>query len=726
MDHAQHPKCHHDISHQKEETLTGIYVCPMHPDIRQKGPGSCPICGMALEPELPPIDSQENPEFTDFKKRFVVGIVFATPIILLEMGGHFIDLSSLITEKTSIYLQLILSIPVVLWSGAPFFIKAYEAFHHKNLNMFSLISMGTGVAFIYSIIAALFPNIFPDPLKSSDGTIPVYFEATSVIIILVLLGQILELTAREKTGGAIKALLGLTPKNARIVTETGDQDILIDAIKVGDFLRIRPGEKIPIDGSIQEGETHIDESMITGEPIPVAKTIGDFVIGGTINANGSIVIKTEKVGSDTMLASIIKMVADAQRSRAPIQRLADTVSAWFVPTVIFVALFAFILWIMIAKTQGFSYGLIAAVSVLIIACPCALGLATPMSIMVGIGKGARNGILIKDAASLETLETIDTIILDKTGTLTEGKPKVSHVYAHDSQISETDLLQIAASLERHSEHPLAQALTDTAKDKDIKLLDLEEFNAIIGKGVTGKIKNQTLLFGNKALMDSFKISIDPLLKKADDIRKTGATVMFLANEENILGFVAVSDPIKESTIPALKELRKMKLRIIMLTGDNSVTAKSVADQLGIHQYRADVLPNDKAQIVQDYKDKGLRVAMVGDGINDAPALSTADVGIAMGSGSDIAMESAGVTLVKGDLRKCVSALKLSRATMGNIRQNLFLAFIYNVIGIPIAAGLLYPFFGILLSPIFAAAAMSLSSVSVIGNALLLNLKRIDL
>ena len=728
-DNKQHTKCHHHTG-SKDVALsvstTGIYICPMHPEVRQEGLGECPICGMALEPDLVSAETQENPELIDFKKRFFIGLIFVIPIVLLEMGSHLIDISFLITDKNNIYLQFILAIPVVLWSGAPFFIKAYKALHHKSLNMFSLISMGTGVAFIYSVIATLIPNIFPNSLKNLDGTVPVYFEAASVIIILVLLGQILELKARERTGGAIKALLGLSPKSAKIITENGDQDILIENIKVGDLLRIRPGEKIPIDGTVQEGSTHIDESMITGEPIPVAKIIGDFVIGGTINASGSIVIKAEKVGSDTMLANIIKMVADAQRSRAPIQRLADIISGWFVPVVILIAILAFVLWMMFSGSQGFSYGLIAAVSVLIIACPCALGLATPMSIMVGVGKGARCGILIKDAESLEILEKIDTIILDKTGTLTEGKPKLSHLYVHDSNISENDLLQMAASLERHSEHPLAPAIIGAAKDKNINLLEIKEFKAITGMGVTGRIKNQKISLGNKSLMDSLQIPVDSLLKKADEIRSSGATVMFLSDEDKALGFIAVNDPIKESTLPAIKKLNKMNMQIVMLTGDNNVTAKSVADKLGINDYRADVLPNDKARIVQEYKNKGCMVAMVGDGINDAPALSSAHVGIAMGSGTDVAMESAGVTLVKGDLLKCVSAIELSRATMSNIRQNLFLAFVYNALGVPIAAGALYPFLGILLSPIFAAAAMSLSSVSVICNALRLNLKRVDL
>lgn len=729
-DNKQHTKCHHHTASKKNSTLpvtmTGIYTCPMHPEVRQEGEGECPICGMALEPELASAETQENPELIDFKKRFFIGLIFAIPIVLLEMGSHLVDISSFISDKNNIYVQFILATPVVLWSGAPFFIKAYKALHHKSLNMFSLISMGTGVAFIYSVIATLIPNIFPSTLKNLDGTVPVYFEAASVIIILVLLGQILELKARERTGGAIKALLGLSPKSAKIITENGDQDILIENIKVGDYLRIRPGEKIPIDGTVQEGSTHIDESMITGEPIPIAKNIGDFVIGGTINASGSIVIKAEKIGSDTMLANIIKMVADAQRSRAPIQRLADIISGWFVPVVILIAILAFVLWMLFSDSQGFSYGLIAAVSVLIIACPCALGLATPMSIMVGVGKGARGGILIKDAESLEILEKIDTIILDKTGTLTEGKPKLSHLYVHNSNISENDLLQMAASLERHSEHPLALAIIGAAKDKNINLLEIKEFKAITGMGVTGRIKNQKISLGNKSLMDSLQIPVDSLLKKADEIRATGATVMFLSDEDKALGFIAVNDPIKESTLPAIKKLNKMNMQIVMFTGDNNVTAKSVADKLGINDYRADVLPNDKARIVQEYKNKGCKVAMVGDGINDAPALSSAHVGIAMGSGTDVAMESAGVTLVKGDLLKCVSAIELSRATMSNIRQNLFLAFVYNALGVPIAAGALYPFLGILLSPIFAAAAMSLSSVSVIGNALRLNLKRIDL
>jgi Cu+-exporting ATPase len=728
-DNKQHTKCHHHTGSKDvalSASTTGIYTCPMHPEVRQEGEGECPICGMALEPELASAETQENPELIDFKKRFFIGLIFAIPIVLLEMGTHFVDISSLITDKNNIYLQFILAIPVVLWAGAPFFIKAYKALHHKSLNMFSLISMGTGVAFIYSVIATLLPNIFPNSLKNLDGTVPVYFEAASVIIILVLLGQILELKARERTGGAIKALLGLSPKSAKIITENGDQDILIENIKVGNLLRIHPGEKIPIDGTVKEGSAYIDESMITGEPVPVAKTISDFVIGGTINASGSIVIKAEKVGSDTMLANIIKMVADAQRSRAPIQRLADIISGWFVPVVILIAILAFVLWMIFADSQGFSYGLIAAVSVLIIACPCALGLATPMSIMVGVGKGARGGILIKDAESLEILEKIDMIILDKTGTLTEGKPKLSHLYVYDSMIPENDLLQMAASLERHSEHPLALAIIGAAKDKNINLLEIKEFKAITGMGVTGKIQNKKISLGNKSLMDSLQVSVDSLLKKADEIRATGATVMFLSDEDKALGFIAVNDPIKESTLPAIKKLNKMNMQIVMLTGDNNITAKSVADKLGMNDYRADVLPNDKARIVQEYKNKGYKVAMVGDGINDAPALSSAHVGIAMGSGTDVAMESAGVTLVKGDLLKCVSAIELSRATMSNIRQNLFLAFIYNALGVPIAAGALYPFLGILLSPIFAAAAMSLSSVSVIGNALRLNLKRVDL
>ncbi len=696
----------------------------MHPKIRKEGSGECPICGMALEPEVAINENQENLELVDFKKRFWVGLVFVMPIVLLEMGSHFVDVSFLISSKNNFYFQFILAIPVVLWSGKPFFIRAYKSLLQKSLNMFSLISMGTGVAFIYSVAAILIPATFPSSFQDSDGNVPVYFEAASVIIILVLLGQILELKARERTGGAIKALLGLAPRNAKIITKYGTKDILIEKIKVGDNLRIHPGEKIPIDGIVIEGRTHIDESMITGEPIPVLKVVDDFVIGGTINANGSIIIKAAKVGSDTMLASIIKMVAQAQRSRAPIQRLADVISRWFVPIVLFVAILAFISWIIFEPQQGFSYGLISAVSVLIIACPCALGLATPMSIMVGVGKGAKNGILIKDAESLEILEKVNTIIIDKTGTLTEGKPKLSKLYIHDSSRSEDDLLQLAASLEQNSEHPLAHAITSAAKEKNIDFLKVKEFKSITGKGVTGKINEQKISFGNKALMDSLKLSAD-LLQAADEIRATGATVMFLADEKMVLGFIAVGDPIKESTLLAIEQLQKMNIQIVMLTGDNNITAKSVAGKLGIQHFRSDVLPEDKAKIVKKYKDEGYIVAMAGDGINDAPALSSAHVGIAMGSGTDVAIESAGVTLVKGDLDRIVSAINLSHAVMSNIRQNLFLAFVYNASGVPIAAGILYPFFGILLSPIFAAAAMSLSCLSVISNALRLNKNQVN-
>ncbi len=726
----QHKSCHHHKSPKKNnltpDAMTGIYICPMHPAIRQEGFGECPICGMALEPELASNEPQANHELIDFKRRFLLGLIFAIPIVLLEMGSHFIDMSFLISDKVGVYIQFVLSIPVVFWSGAPFFIKAYNALQHRNLNMFSLISMGTGVSFIYSVIAVLLPNIFPAQLKGSNGIVPVYFEAAAVIIVLVLLGQILELRAREKTGGAIKALLGLAPKSAKIITEHGEQDILIEDIKVKDCLRIRPGEKVPVDGIIQDGSTHIDESMLTGEPIPVLKNINDFVIGGTINTTGSIIVRAEKVGSDTMLANIIKMVAEAQRSRAPIQRLADSVSGWFVPAVILVSALAFVLWMVLSSQQGFSYGLIAFVSVLIIACPCALGLATPMSIMVGVGKGAKSGILIKDAESLEILEKVDTIILDKTGTLTQGKPKLNYLYVHVPKITENDMLQIAASLERHSEHPLALAISNAAKDKDIKLLDTTEFNSITGMGVTGVINSQKFYLGNNALMDSISVPVSSLAARAEEMKATGATVMFLADENAVLGLLAVSDPIKASTLPAIKQLHKMQMRVVMLTGDNNITAKAVADQLGISEYIADVLPNDKARVVQEYKDRGCKVVMIGDGINDAPALSTAHVGIAMGNGTDVAMESAGVTLVKGDLLKCISAINLSRATMRNIRQNLFLALVYNACGVPIAAGILYPIWGLLLSPIFAAAAMSLSSVSVIGNALRLNFKRIDL
>mgnify|MGYP003873969795 CR=1 FL=1 len=721
-------KCDHShrrkkISHH-QPTTAGPYICPMHPEIKEDLPGECPICGMALEPEIISPDEQENVELIDLRKRFWVGFLFCLPIVLLEMIGHFTNIENIITHHTNLYIQFFFSIFVIFWAGAPFFIKAYKSLLNKTLNMFSLVSLGTVSTFLYSSCVILFPSIFPSSFKDLYGTIPVYFESASVIVVLVLLGQILELKAREKTGGAIKSLLNLTPKNAMLVTKSGDKDISINHIAVGNILRIRPGEKIPVDGIVTSGETYIDESMITGETLPASKKINDVVIGGTINTSGAITIKATKVGSDTMLANIIKLVLQAQRSRAKIQSLVDVIANWFVPIVILVALTAFISWLLLAKDQGLSYGLIAAVSVLIIACPCALGLATPMSLIVGIGKGAKNGILVKDAESLETLEKVDTIIFDKTGTLTEGKPKISHIHPVNDSISKGELLQLAASLEAHSEHPLALAITKAAKEEKIKLLEVRNFKAIIGEGIAGKVKEENILCGNDLLMKNLNLLDKSFLKMVDELRSQGETVTFLSREESVIGFIAINDPIKKSSFTAIQQLKKMNVKVIMLTGDSLLTAKSVAKKLGIKNYKAQVKPEDKAKVVLEYKEKGHIVAMIGDGINDAPALSTSDIGIAMGSGTDVAIENAGITLLKGNMLKLYGAIHLSRAVMRNIKENLFLAFVYNACGIPLAAGVLYPFFGILLSPIFAAVAMSLSSVSVIGNALRLNLKKI--
>lgn len=701
-------------SHQKS---SNNYACPMHPEVRKQTPGDCPICGMALEPVITQINQEDNPELSDYKNRFWIGFILTLPIIGLEMESHF---NIAFAHEWGLFVQFILSTPVVLWAGFPFFKKAYAAARQKTLNMFSLISMGTGVAYVYSIIAFFYPHIFP-PFFLRNGHIPVCFESASVIIILVLLGQILELKARQGTGKAIQALLELAPKTARLVTSNKDKDISLDSIIIGDILRVRPGEKIPIDGIITHGKTMIDESMITGEPYLVKKDEHDSVIGGTINENGSILIQATQVGSDTVLARIIQMVSTAQRSRAPIQRLADIVSNWFIPIVITTAVVAFGLWTFLAKDQGMSYGLICAINVLIIACPCALGLATPMSIMVGIGQGARNGILIKDAESLEILEKVNLILVDKTGTLTEGKPKITKISSTDNSHHST--LQLAASLEKYSEHPLAHAILTAARDNQLSLSEVVDVKIIPGQGITGTIKDEFIALGNTTLMTNLGIATDDFKKDADHTRTTGATVMFLAKNSHIHGFIAVSDPIKESTPKAIQDLKNQKIKIVILTGDNTITAKSVATQLGITDCHADVLPEDKAKILQDYKDQGFIIAMVGDGINDAPALSLADVGIAMSTGTDVAIESAGITLMKGDLNRLVSARDLSSAVMANIRQNLVLAFIYNALGVPIAAGILYPFFGILLSPVFAALAMSLSSVSVIGNALRLRLRK---
>ncbi|MCB1531772.1 MAG: copper-translocating P-type ATPase [Alphaproteobacteria bacterium] len=717
----EHSCCHHEHGDKaKPVTVPAggdvIYICPMHPEVRQSGPGNCPICGMALEPETITGAEGENPELTDFKRRFWIGLILTLPVFALEMGAHLLDLHHYISGTASNWIQLVLATPVVLWAGKPFFERGWASLKTRNLNMFTLIAMGTGVAWLYSVVATLVPGIFPDTFRQ-DGAVAVYFEAAAVITVLVLLGQVLELKAREQTGGAIRALLDLAPKTARRVSENGDdEDVPLDQIKVGDLLRVRPGEKVPLDGIVTEGKSAVDESMVTGESMPVMKEAGDKVIGATMNQTGSFVMKAERVGKDTMLSQIVHMVAEAQRSRAPIQRLADIVSGWFVPAVILVAVIAFIAWLIFGPVPAFSYGLIAAVSVLIIACPCALGLATPMSIMVGVGKGAQAGVLIKNAEALERMEKVDTLVIDKTGTLTEGKPTVTKSVAAEG-FGEDELLALAASLEQGSEHPLAHAIVMAAKDKGLDLSQTQDFDSPTGKGVIGKIKAQDIALGNVMLMEEKSINVSALSAQADELRSDGATVIFIAVDGKIAGLLAIADPIKETTPAAIKALHAQGIRIVMLTGDNRRTAEVVAKTLGITEVEAEILPEDKGKIVKKLRDEGRVVAMAGDGTNDAPALAAADVGIAMGTGTDVAMESAGVTLLKGDLTGIVRARKLSVATMNNIRQNLFFAFVYNAAGVPIAAGVLYPFFGILLSPIIAAAAMSLSSVSVILNAL---------
>ncbi|MFN3828245.1 MAG: copper-transporting P-type ATPase [Micavibrio sp.] len=716
-----HSCCHHEHGEKPNpiEVPAGvdvIYTCPMHPEVRQEGPGNCPICGMALEPETITGEEGENPELTDFKRRFWIGLVLTLPVFALEMGAHLLDLHHYISGAVSNWIQLVLATPVVLWAGKPFFERGWQSLKTRNLNMFTLIAMGTGVAWLYSIVATLAPGIFPDTFRQ-DGAVAVYFEAAAVITVLVLLGQVLELKAREQTGGAIRALLDLAPKTACRVNENGeDEDVPLDQIKVGDLLRVRPGEKVPLDGVVTEGKSAVDESMVTGESMPVKKEPGSKVIGATMNQTGSFVMKAERVGKDTMLSQIVHMVAEAQRSRAPIQRLADIVSGWFVPAVIAVAAIAFIVWMIYGPSPAFSYGLIAAVSVLIIACPCALGLATPMSIMVGVGKGAQAGVLIKNAEALERMEKVDTLVIDKTGTLTEGKPTVTKIVAAEG-FAEDELLVLAASLEQGSEHPLAHAIVMAAKDKGLDLPQTEGFDSPTGKGVIGTIDGWDIALGNVMLMKEQSVDVSALSAQADELRSDGATVIFIAVNGKPAGLLAIADPIKETTPAAIKALHEQGIRIVMLTGDNRRTAEAVAKILGIEEVEAEILPEDKSRIVKKLRAEGKVVAMAGDGTNDAPALAAADVGIAMGTGTDVAMESAGITLLKGDLTGIVRAHKLSVATMNNIRQNLFFAFIYNMAGVPVAAGILYPVFGILLSPIIAAAAMSLSSVSVIANAL---------
>ncbi|MEZ5852027.1 MAG: heavy metal translocating P-type ATPase [Hyphomicrobiaceae bacterium] len=701
-----------------------IYTCPMHPEIRQEGPGSCPLCGMALEPEMVTADSGPNPELVDFKRRLWIGGALALPVFLLEMGGHLTGLRHSVSQQTSNWIQLVLATPVVLWAGWPFFERGWASLRTRNLNMFTLIAIGTGVAWAYSIIATLFPSVFPAAMRTADGAVPVYFEAAAVITVLVLVGQVLELRAREQTSGAIKALLDLSPKMARrIKADDSDEDVPLDEVSAGDRLRVRPGERVPVDGEIVEGRSAIDESMVTGESMPVTKAAGESVIGGTMNQSGSFVMRADKVGRDTVLSQIVQMVATAQRSRAPIQRLADQVSGWFVPLVILAAIAAFASWFIWGPDPRLTYALIAAVSVLIIACPCALGLATPMSIMVGVGRGAGLGVLIKNAEALERMEKVDTLVVDKTGTLTEGKPRVVEIGTANG-FEENEVLRLTASLERSSEHPLAAAIVRAADERKLAAVKPESFDAPTGRGVIGSVEGRNLVIGNQRIMSEAGIDATGLGGAADAMRTQGATAIFVAIDGKAAGVIAIADPIKESTPRAISALKAAGMKVVMLTGDNRKTAEAVAAKLGITDVEAEVLPEDKSKVVERLKREGRIVAMAGDGVNDAPALATADVGIAMGTGTDVAMESAGVTLVKGDLGGIVRARHLSAATMANIRQNLFFAFIYNAAGVPIAAGILYPFLGVLLSPMIAAAAMSLSSVSVIGNALRLRSVRI--
>jgi P-type Cu+ transporter len=703
-----------------------IYTCPMHPQIRQEGPGSCPICGMALEPLDVSAETGPNVELIDMSRRFWIGLVLTLPVVALEMGAHLpaLGLHDLISPRIAVLLQFALATPVVLWAGWPFYQRAWASVVHRSLNMFSLIALGTGAAFLYSLVATFLPGIFPAGFRGMDGTVAVYFEAAAVITVLVLLGQVLELRAREQTGGAIRALLNLAPKTARRLTSSGqDEEIPVASVQLGDRLRVRPGDGVPVDGTVLEGGSAVDESMVTGESMPVAKQSGDRLIGGTVNGTGSLVMRADKIGSDTMLARIVAMVAEAQRSRAPIQRMADQVSSWFVPAVILVALIAFVAWAFWGPAPALAYGLIAAVSVLIIACPCALGLATPMSIMVGVGKGALGGVLIKSAEALERMEKVDTLVVDKTGTLTEGKPRVVAVVAAFG-MPEPTILSAAASLERSSEHPLAAAIVAAARDRSLPLRDAMGFASDTGKGVRGSVDGHAVALGNTRLMEELGVALESLEAQADALRQDGATALFLAIDGKPAGVIAIADPIKATTQAALEGLRADDVRIVMLTGDNRTTAEAVARKLGIDDVQADVLPEDKNSIVRRLRREGRVVAMAGDGVNDAPALAEADVGIAMGTGTEVAIQSAGITLVKGDLAGIARARALSRATMRNIRQNLALAFVYNIAGIPIAAGILYPSLGLLLSPIVAALAMALSSVSVIGNALRLRAARL--
>jgi Cu+-exporting ATPase len=693
------------------------HTCPMHPQIRQIGPGDCPIWGMALEPVLATADTGRSPELRDMTRRFRIGTALTLPVFALEMGGHLFDLHPLVARQTSNWTQLLLATPVVLWAGWPFFERAVASIRNRSPNMFTLIALGTGAAWLYSIVATAMPSLFPAALRATDGAVGVYFEAAAVITVLVLLGQVLELRAREKTSGAIKALLGLAPKTAvRVEQDGADETVQVDSIEVGELLRVRPGEKVPVDGELVEGKGNVDESMVTGEPVPVAKSVGSKVTAGTLNQTGGFVMRAEKVGADTLLSQIVHMVAAAQRSRAPIQRTADQVAGWFVPAVILVAALTFAAWLVWGPSPSFSHALVAAVAVLIIACPCALGLATPMSVMVGVGKGAQHGVLIRDAAALERMEKVDTLVIDKTGTLTEGRPKVVHIEPSDGFAAE-DVLQKLASVERASEHPLAMAVVTDAQRRNLALSPVTDFDSPAGKGVLGTVDGQVIVSGSARFLADHAIDASSLSEAAEAQRRKAATVIFVGVGGRTAGFVAIADPIKATTPKAIEALKAAGIRIVMLTGDGRTTAEAVGRELGIDEVVAEVFPEDKASVVQRLKAQGRVVSMAGDGVNDAPALAAADVGIAMGTGTDVAMDSSGITLLGGDLMGIVRARTLSHATMRNIRQNLFLSFAYNVAGIPLAAGVLYKVSGLLLSPVVAAAAMALSSVSVISNAL---------
>lgn len=710
----------------KEASKNAVYTCPMHPEVEQVGPGSCPKCGMALEPKEVSLEEEDTSELKDMTRRFWIAAALTLPVFLVVMAEHIpgITFHEVLHTPWRFWAELLLTTPVVLWCGWPILKLGLASIRTMNPNMFTLIMIGTSVAYLYSVVATLAPGLFPVSFQDEHGRVGVYFEAAAVIMTLVLLGQVMELRARSQTSSALKGLLQLAPKTARRVREDGnEEDIEVAQVEAGMILRVRPGEKIPVDGAITEGRSTIDESMVTGEPMPVEKNDGDKVTGGTVNQKGSFLMEAERVGSDTLLAQIVRMVSEAQRTRAPIQRVADQVALYFVPAVLAISVITFIIWAIFGPTPALAFALINAVAVLIIACPCALGLATPMSIMVGTGRGAQAGVLVKNAEALETMEKVTTVVVDKTGTLTEGKPRVTAIEV--DSIEEDELLRLVASLERASEHPLGAAIVAAAEDRGLKLSDAKDFDSITGKGIVGVVEDKRVLAGNRRLMEQHQIDLGSLTTRAEERRTEGETVLFVAVEGKAGGIVAIADPIKESTPEAIKSLHELGLKVVMLTGDSEATARAVAKKLSIDEVKADVLPEDKNAAIKELQERGETVAMAGDGINDAPALAQAHVGIAMGTGTDVAMESAGITLVRGDLRGIVTAISLSRATMKNIRQNLFFAFAYNMLGVPIAAGVLYPFFGLLLSPMIAAAAMTFSSVSVIGNALRLRRQKLD-